>query len=327
METLIIDAMSASGNHYRIHKALCKTMNPNCAVFLALMLDKSSYWKREAERKGEKWDGWFFKVQEEIEEEICLTPHEQRSVRKWLVDQGFIEERIEMIMAGGKRIKLKINFEALARLLQDGVVNFRKLKNFTSGNEESLLPEVKNLHNTSPCIRPLLTVPTGEKNISKEKKEVEVVTKEEKPSTRDILRVWKSSLPEKPSFDSRREMIEELFTTLKSYGYKEDDLPSGFSNDVLKPWLLKKGSKNYEWVSSKNLEDYEMALSILAPDVKLKEATPEARKPRRASKEKNMGTLDVEVALEMMMEDDEMEKLLAEYNKLTNPEDVGGSNE
>ena len=76
----------------------------------AVMLSQAIYWSKRTSDKN----GWFYKSQEEWEEETGLTRYEQETARKKLVKAGIIEESRSGLPA---RLFYRVNKEALATLL------------------------------------------------------------------------------------------------------------------------------------------------------------------------------------------------------------------
>jgi hypothetical protein len=136
--------------------------------------------------------------------------------------------------------------------------------------------------------------------------------KVEKPSTKDILRKWKQTLPERPSFEERLSYLQNLFTTIHKYGYKEEDLSRSFKDEALSPWV---NSKSKDFMVKKSNEDYEKAIAILIPDFEIMQ--PKKVKTQKSSSS-TTGEMDIDTALEMVTEDDELERLFAAHRALMN---------
>jgi len=78
------------------------------SINAALMLSQAVYWHLRTDNK----EGWFYKTQEQWEEETGLSRYEQESARKRLKELGFWEEKREGLPA-------KMFFRVNERLLQD----------------------------------------------------------------------------------------------------------------------------------------------------------------------------------------------------------------
>lgn len=76
-----------------------------------LMLSQAWYWSSKVDE-----DGWFFKSQEEWEEETGLTRTEQETARRNLRERGLIEEKRAGMPA---RLYFRVNAETLFRLLAE----------------------------------------------------------------------------------------------------------------------------------------------------------------------------------------------------------------
>jgi hypothetical protein len=298
-------------------------MSPNCAVFLALLLDKYSYWKKHAEEKGEGFDGWFFKSQEEIEKEISLSKDEQRTVRRYLVGHGLLNEKEERYL-GGRKVLFQLDFNRISKLLND----FHKPENSTCTSQKIQHVQVEKVSETSTCI---LLEEREKEQIFQNIKDAPVlqeiaaakpipIKQELPPSPKSIVRAWKAQFPVQLSWQQRRQHLEELFATLKSYSYSEEDLYPGFEAEVTAPWLPKKTSKGSEHMILKTKEDYELAIANLSPTIKISEVKRIHAKSDSAPKN---GEISIDTAIEMSIDDDEMEKMMAEYKRLTEDVDNG----
>jgi 5-methylcytosine-specific restriction endonuclease McrA len=80
------------------------------SVLAAVMLSQAFYWSRRTKHPG----GWFYKTQEEWEEETGLKRGEQEAARKRLRDTGFWAEERRGIPA---RMYFKLDLEVLAEQL------------------------------------------------------------------------------------------------------------------------------------------------------------------------------------------------------------------
>ncbi len=84
------------------------------SISAGLMLSQAFYW---ASRTHDP-DGWFYKSQDEWEEETCLTRRQQETARKKLRELGVLEEQHAGMPA---KLYFRVNYEVLTTLLnQDG---------------------------------------------------------------------------------------------------------------------------------------------------------------------------------------------------------------
>jgi hypothetical protein len=141
---------------------------------------------------------------------------------------------------------------------------------------------------------------------------------EERPTVREVLRSWKRVLPDRPSFDARLSLLEDLFATLRNFSYKEDDLPRSFKEEALSSWV---NSKSKDYVVKFSNEDYDKALSILSPEIQIVSATPVKQKMKIRNSSSNTGEMDIDTALQMVTDDDEIERIVAAHQKLLKGED------
>jgi hypothetical protein len=330
VQQIVHGLMSAEGCHWRIHKALTKYLSPNAALFLAVLIDKENYWIRKKRLEN----GWFYKKASEFEEEIGLSEHQQRTVKELLIEKHLLETELRQIDTTDKRAGVqtyfRLNHNNLLKLHEEWL-SFKKKESdivepanpekFTSSflgcaPQITAGAHLQKLEGTTTSIN---YNPISPKNRQEEtskqielKKEVKVP---EKPSIKLILRSWKSSLPDRPSWEERRSLLENLFATLKTNGYSEQDLPVSFKEEALRSWMPTKSGKNTDHMIAKCNEDYDVALIQISPSVQITEAVSQIK--TKTSPSKTMGEIDLDVAIAMTMEDDELQKLMDEYIKNT----------
>lgn len=89
------------------HRCLAKITGSVCS---GLMLSQAVYWSNRTTDP----DGWFWKTQEEWEEETTMSRYEQETARKLLKKTGFWEEKLIGVPA---KMHYRINFEVLDKVL------------------------------------------------------------------------------------------------------------------------------------------------------------------------------------------------------------------
>ena len=72
-----------------VNKQLAKQVGLKGAVLLADLISKEEYFIANG-----MTDGWFFNTAKNIEEDTCLTSHQQRKAIKSLKDLGIIETKV-----------------------------------------------------------------------------------------------------------------------------------------------------------------------------------------------------------------------------------------
>ena len=210
------------------------------------------------------------------------------------------------------------NLGGVVQNMHQGVVqNLNWNKELIKKEEEETVEEKIEEKKSNPGAAYSVTEAT--KAVIAMKKANESVTiPQEKPTVREIFRSWKRVLPDRPSFDARLSLLEDLFATLKKFSYKEEDLPRSFKEEALSPWV---GPKSKEYVIKYSNEDYDKSLSILSPEIQIVSATPVKQKMKIRNSSSNMGDMDIDTALEMVTDDDEVERIIAAHQKLLRGED------
>lgn len=105
------------------------------SVNAALMLSQAVYWSIRTKNP----DGWFWKTQDEWEEETGLTRREQESARKQLRSIGFWDEELRGVPA---KLYFHVDKETLQSSLADyAILVCTKAPNKNGGLRQTLLPE------------------------------------------------------------------------------------------------------------------------------------------------------------------------------------------
>ena len=153
--------------------------------------------------------------------------------------------------------------------------------------------------------------PTAEKKISKEE-----VPEKEKLSPEQIYRSWLSQLP-----DSRYECcLDELmvlFATLIEHGLTESDISSSLKKKILVRWSKSKYPQRIEeWWEQALGSTFGAGLALATPDM------PKTIQMNPKKSERMNGDMDVDVALKWTTEDDEIERMMKEFETLKNGEET-----
>jgi hypothetical protein len=210
------------------------------------------------------------------------------------------------------------NLGGVVQNMHQGVVqNLNWNKELIKKEEEETVEEKIEEKKTNPGAAYSLTEAT-KATIALKKANESITLPQERPTVREIFRSWKRVLPDRPSFDARLSLLEDLFATLKKFSYREDDLPRSFKEEALSPWV---GPKSKEYVIKYSNEDYDKSLSILSPEIQIVSATPVKQKMKIRNSSSNNGEMDIDTALEMVTDDDEVERIIAAHQKLLRGED------
>jgi hypothetical protein len=98
------------------------------------------------------------------------------------------------------------------------------------------------------------------------------------PSVDQIRRSWESNSIPLDSFSPQKDrlpLLRDLMSTLNSFGYKENDLPRSFPEQVTSHWWSKAKKKDQrESMKQNSLTDYDRALVIFQEEIKIVSAKP-----------------------------------------------------
>lgn len=84
-EAFIRESLSSS-SFLVINKALIKKFGPDTSAVISLLIDKQKYF----EKKHPEENGWFFFINERLEEDLCLALYSVRKIKKQLVEEGVL---------------------------------------------------------------------------------------------------------------------------------------------------------------------------------------------------------------------------------------------
>lgn len=330
-----------SQNFLIVNKNLLSVLGPCPTLLLSLLIDKESYWVD----KGEARDGWFFKLAEEIEEELSLSDHDRRNCIKKLEFCGLIHTKRVGVPC---KLYYKINWGAIEKLLDGNGVKNRVSDDDKKANDidrdlnlrpldlESLdLKRSKistSITKNSDTKNSVLTT-QGEglggdfkDNYSKpEKKDVKSST----PTVDQIRRSWERSFlveGQLPQQSTRLPLLRDLMATLKSYGYQESDLPRSFPEVTTSHWWSKaKDKKVREAMRDNSLKEYDLALADLHDQIQITIAPKiknNVQKRHKASHEAGSMSLDTFFDLVDQGAIDDTDEFFKYMDNLANREDL-----
>ena len=153
--------------------------------------------------------------------------------------------------------------------------------------------------------------PTAEKKISKEE-----VPEKEKLSPEQIYRSWLSQLPES-RYECCLDELMVLFATLIEHGLTESDISSSLKKKILVRWSKSKYPQRIEeWWEQALGSTFGAGLALATPDM------PKTIQMNPKKSERMNGDRDVDVALKWTTEDDEIERMMKEFETLKNGEET-----
>lgn len=153
--------------------------------------------------------------------------------------------------------------------------------------------------------------PTAEKKISKEE-----VPEKEKLSPEQIYRSWLSQLPES-RYECCLDELMVLFATLIEHGLTESDISSSLKKKILVRWSKSKYPQRIEeWWEQALGSTFGAGLALATPDM------PKTIQMNPKKSERMNGDMDVDVALKWTTEDDEIERMMKEFETLKNGEET-----
>lgn len=172
------------------NKKLSREIGLNASVMIGMLYSEYSFWT-ESEKLTQ--DGYFYCTREKIEYNTGLTPHEQRTAIKKLVELQILETKLDGMPA---KTYYKIDESRLLLILQDvKKVDNKSLKNLTTSSKESSRQVVKNFDINN--------------NINNKNKDYKI-NKEQNSNFSDSSSLLKSSVIEKPKKKRKTEKEKKL---------------------------------------------------------------------------------------------------------------------
>lgn len=172
------------------NKKLSREIGLNASVMIGMLYSEYSFWE-ESEKLTQ--DGYFYCTREKIEYNTGLTPNEQRTAIKKLVDLQILETKLDGMPA---KTYYRIDERRLLLILQDvKKVDNKSLKNLTTSSKESSQHVVKNFDINN--------------NINNKNKDYKI-NKEQNSNFSDSSSLLKSSVIDKPKKKRKTEKEKKL---------------------------------------------------------------------------------------------------------------------
>jgi hypothetical protein len=300
---LAISNTLAHGAFWMVNKRIAKILKSNdAALLLADLISRREFFKNLLELDSE---GGFFCLSEQLECDLNLTKEMRQQVTKLLESWGFLKIKKKGLPS---KNYYYIQDSRILEILGDD----KKSNDFQWAEKDTQYRAEKDTQYRAEKD----AANKNKENKNREERE-ENFEKQEKPSVKAILSAWRAELPPRPPFDSRRALLENLFETVRSYDYKEEDLPRKFKEDALSPWI---GPKSKDIAVKLATDDYEIAMAVLTP-VQIKSA-PEKKVSKESQRtSQTNGEISLDAAILMTTEDATIESIMREFEKLRGDKD------
>lgn len=287
MRSLLANVLGQT-SFWLINKHLVKTLEGNysAVVLLSDLIQRREYF---ASRGDLTEDGSFYVLSETIEEDLAMGAQMRRRATKDLQEKGLVLVHSKQTSVPSKGIQTVnyycLNDEAIIDILQGN--KGRGLQNTTTGVTNHDHGGYK----------------TGTQIRIEEKKEEKT-----KFSQEDIYRRWLAEVPERPDFKSCYDELLVLFESLKTSGFSSADISPSFKKKILRRWERSKFPQRHEdW--------WDKALgATFNADIEL--AVPEVREERGVKVSKMDGQITIETALKMVTDDDVIEEMMREHERI-----------
>lgn len=135
MENILRNTLANDG-FIMVNKHLIKSVGLEASALLGDLYSKESYFKQ----RGELYYGSFFNTRENIQNDLGLTPHQQRKAEQKLIDAGMLKVESKPQIINGKAICRKVNYYTLNHKnildVMNKDIDTRTLKSLTSDNQD-----------------------------------------------------------------------------------------------------------------------------------------------------------------------------------------------
>jgi len=293
---------TVSQNFLMVNKTLINKLGPCSSMLLSLLIDKEAYWSITIPN----FDGWFFKLAEEIEQELGLSDHDRRLCTKKLESMGLIHTKRIGVPS---KLHYKIDYDAVealiasSKLVLSGSPKDDGEKACNIHSDLNLRPlDLENLDHKRSKISTSITKTPDTNNPSPQGSLRGDSSKEDiradKPTVDQIRRSWERSFvtDSLPAQQDRLPLLRDLMTTLKSFNYTELDLPRNMAETVTAHWWSKaKDKKQKESMKERSLKEYDLALADLSEIIEITSAPKiknKAQKKPKVANEAALASLD-----------------------------------
>lgn len=270
-----------------VNKQLVKALEGNysAAILLSDLVQRREYF---ASRGDISEDGSFYVLSEILEQDLAMGAQMRRRASKDLQDRGFVSIIAKQTTVPSKGVQTvnyyRLNDDAIIAALSD---TGRGLQNTTTGVTNHDHGGYK----------------TGTQIRIEEKKEEKT-----KVSQEDIYRRWLAEVPERPDFKACYDELLVLFESLKTSGFSSADISPSFKKKILRRWERSKFPQRHEdWWDKALGATFNSGIEL---------AVPEIREERGVKVSKMDGQITIDAALKMVTDDDVIEEMMREHERI-----------
>lgn len=293
MRSLLTNVLSQN-SFWLVNKQLVRVLDGNygAAILLSDLVQRREYF---ASRGDLTDDGSFYVLSEVLEEDLAMGAQMRRRASKDLQDRGLISIIAKQTTVPSKGVQT-VNYY----LLNDDAII------------EALSDKGRGLQNTRAGVtnRDHGGYKTGTQIRIEEKREEKTRFSQE-----EIYRKWLAEIPERVDFKSCYEELLVLFESLRVAGYAASDISSSLKKKVMSRWERSKFPERHALLWEKALG------TTFSAGIEL--AVPEVKEGNGVKVTRNDGQISIDTALRMMTSDDEVERMMREYEEARSKPNVG----
>jgi hypothetical protein len=271
-----------------VNKHLVKSLDGNysATILLSDLIQRREYF---ASRESLSEDGSFYVLSETIEKDLCMGAQMRRRASKDLQEKGFLKIVTKKTSIPSKGIQ-SVNFYVINDKAVIDALSGRGLQNVTTGVTNHDHGGYKT--GTQIRIKEIRIKENRKREISQE----------------DVYRKWLSEISSTPVYQKCYEELLVLFESLKSCEILPDDLLPSFKKKVLSRWSKSK-------YPERQIEMWDKAFgATFNSDIEL--SVPEVKEPQGVKTKSFDGQITIDTAIKMLSPDDEIEKMMQEYEEI-----------
>ena len=233
-----------------------------CGINGALMLSQMVYWSKRTKDRN----GYFYKTQDEWEEETGLTRREQETARKKLRELGFTSEC-------KRGVPCKVHFKVERDVLYKALIKLAQ-------NSHSSMSESAKLECTNP--------PSSDVGIRQSNTEN---TTETTTDINNVFLFWKNVFKKTDRTKLEGKRLTKIKARLKD-GYSVDEIKTAIANVSKSQWHIDNGQTDIELICRDqiNLDKY-LALKPSQPSQDQNQQQPKRRRFGNQPTENQMRTV------------------------------------
>lgn len=305
MENLLSSTIGQN-SFWMVNKKIAKYLKSNdAALFLSDLISKRDYFKSKNQLDE---NGGFFCLSQNLEDELNITKEARQKIIVQLKKIGLL-----------KVVKKGLPSKNYYYIQDNNIINILNTKDLNDlALEEETSKKSNDFQSAENTAQYKIEKPAqyrAENPATNKNKETRIKENREREiSQEDVYRKWLSEIEDVPVYQRCYEELLVLFESLKSCGVSSEDIMPSFKRKVLARWSKSK-------YPERQLELWDKAFgATFNSDIEL--SVPELKEPKGVKVKSYDGQITIDTALKLTSPDDEIEKMMREYEEIMNRDRV-----